>query len=188
MKVKEIAMGTPYGCNKNKRQQSFRRGQPRIDVDLADARCSATNSLNFTGTPSSAVLSTALRPSHSLKGGEDLRPFHQPPCERGVERGLAEYTVAVDFDKLPSRSKEKNRSELRVDAACENELVALRANHGLHRDTQKCFCARFDGDRIRSSPVGLLHLVSIREIKLPAPNVEVTRPRRPSRYCRHPNR
>ncbi len=72
--------------------------------------------------------------AHALERGEDLGLLHHPPGQRGVERRQPQGAVPEDLDELAARAEEQHRAELRVEAAADDQLVAVELDHRLHAD------------------------------------------------------
>ena len=62
--------------------------------------------------------------------------------------GTANARSLEDFDELPARAEEQHRAELRIEAAAEDQFVAVGADHRLHGHAlRKCAapaCPRTD--------------------------------------------
>ena len=78
-----------------------------------------------------------LAATHSLERAEDFGLLHQSARERGIERRQTERAVLEDLDKLTASAEQQHGSELRVDAAAEDEFVAVARNHRLDGHTEE---------------------------------------------------
>ena len=65
--------------------------------------------------------------AHALERLEDAGPLHHAPRERRGQRRQGEGPVLEDLDELAARAEQQHRPELRVDAAADDELVAVQA-------------------------------------------------------------
>ena len=88
-------------------------------------RCSTTSWLKRTSSCSSAARSTGCRPRTPLQRGEDPGLLHHPPRQGGVERRQGQRAVLEDLDELAAGAEEQHRAELRVEAAADDQLVAV---------------------------------------------------------------
>lgn len=89
------------------------------------------------------------RPStHTLERGEDFRLLNQPARQRGVERRKAEHGVVGHLDELAAGAEEQHGAELRVDAAAENEFVAIARDHRLDGDAEEVLVPRLLTDGV----------------------------------------
>ena len=124
------------------RDQALRRGEQRVDVDLLDPAlfddelAEADQQLVERGEVDRRAAADALQ------RGEDLRPLHHPPRERRVERRQRERAILIDLDQLAARPEQQHRSELRVERAADDQLVAVARDHRLHGDAQDMLRAR----------------------------------------------
>jgi len=77
-----------------------------------------------------------------LQGGENLRLLHQSSRERGVERRQAKRAILEHFHQLTAGAEQQHRAKLRVDAAAQNQLVAVGRNHRLDGTAEEVLRAR----------------------------------------------
>ena len=99
--------------------------------------CSTTSWLNRTSNSSSAPRSTGAASAHSLQGAVNPRPLHHAAREGAIQRRQAKRAIAEDFDQLTARTEEQHRPKLRINAAAENQFVAVARDHRLHDDAEK---------------------------------------------------
>ena len=100
----------------------------------AMAGCSTTSSLKRTMSCSRAAMSMLAPAAHALEGRVDLGALHHAASQRRRERRQAEGAVLEDLDELAAEAEEQDGPELGVDAAADDELVAVPVDHRLHRD------------------------------------------------------
>ena len=114
------------------RQQPLRRSQQRVDVDFLDP----------------ALLDNQLAEAHqqlfqrgdidrratanSFQRGEDFGLLHQAPRQGGVQRRQRQGAVLEDFDQLAAGAEEHDRTELRIQAAADDQLIAVELHHRLN--------------------------------------------------------
>ena len=72
-----------------------------------------------------------LPAAHAFQGGVNVGLLHHPPRQGRVERRQGERAVLVDLDELAPRAEQEDRAELRVEAAADDDLVAVAADHRL---------------------------------------------------------
>ena len=87
--------------------------------------CSTTSWLKRTSSCSSAAMFDGLAAAHALERGVNFRALHHAARERGVERRQAERAVLEHFHQLAARAEQQHRAELRVNAAAEDDFVAV---------------------------------------------------------------
>ena len=107
------------------RQQPLRRGEQRVDVDLLDPALLDDQ----VAEPDQELLERGQvhrrAAAHALERREDLGLLHHPPRQRGVERRQAQRAILEDLDELAAGAEEQHRAELRVEAAADDQLVAV---------------------------------------------------------------
>src|SRR5918999_1407378 len=105
--------------------QALRRGQERVDVDFLypgplDDEVARANEQPLQGAD------VDRRPApDSTQRLEDAGPFHHPPGERGCKRREGEGPVPVHLDQRAAGPEEQDGTELWVQAAADDQLVAL---------------------------------------------------------------
>ena len=67
----------------------------------------------------------ALPAADALQRRVDPGLLHHPPGERRVQRRQGQRAVLEHFDELPAGAEQQHRAELRVEAAAEDQLVAV---------------------------------------------------------------
>ena len=100
-----------------------------------------TSWLKRTSNCSSAGMSTGARPRTPFKAVKMRVPLHHAPGQGGIERRQCQGAVLVNFHQLAARAKQQHRSELRVNAAADDQLVAVQFDHGLDRHPEEVFLA-----------------------------------------------
>ena len=63
----------------------------------------------------------------ALQGLEDPGPLHHPPGQGGVQRRQGQRAVLEDFHQLSAGAEQQDGAELRVEAAADDELIAVAA-------------------------------------------------------------
>src|SRR5829696_852262 len=115
--------------------QALLRGQERVDIELLDPgllddELARTNEQPLQGAD------VDRRPSpDATERLEDAGPFHHSPGERGGQRREGEGPVPVHLDKRAAGPEEQYGTELRVQAAADDQLVAVEAYHLLDGGT-----------------------------------------------------
>ena len=94
--------------------------------------CSTTSWLKRTRSCSRAARSTGWRPRTPLSAVIDLGLLHHPAGQRGIERRQGQRAVLEDLDELAAGAEQEHRAELRVEAAADDQLVAVELDHRLH--------------------------------------------------------
>ena len=89
-------------------------------------------SLKRTSNCSSAAKSTGLRPRTPCSA---LKIWSAPSIAGPAWCSVAasQCAVLIHLHQLVHRPEQQDRAELRVDAAAEDQLVAVGRDHGLHR-------------------------------------------------------
>ena len=90
-------------------------------------RCSVTSWLKRTSSRSSAGQVHRLAAAHTLQRGVDAGLFHHAAGQRGVERRQAQRAILEDFHQLSAQTEQQHGSELRIDAAAEDQFVAFQS-------------------------------------------------------------
>ena len=101
-------------------QQSLRRGQHRVDVNLFDPALLDYELAEAHQQFFDCRNIDRFAPAHTEQRVENLRLFHHPSRQGGVERRQSQGMVLEDFHQLPAGAKQDHRPELRVDAAAHN--------------------------------------------------------------------
>ncbi len=112
----------------------------------------------------------------------DRRLLHHAPRQRGVERWQGERAVAEHFHQLPARAEQQHRPELRVDAAADDQFVAIEFDHRLHAHAEKMPAAAHTRLARRLCPgfdraVGAPHRIGIGQVQLHAADFGLVRDR-----------
>ena len=97
--------------------------------------------------------------------------LHHPAGQRGVERRQRQCAVLEDLDELASRAEEQDRAELRVEAAADDQLVAVELDHRLDADPLEVFGADALSDRRLDGAVSLADRRGVRQVELHAADV-----------------
>ena len=117
------------------RQEPLGRGEQGIDVNLLDPLLLDDQMAE----PDQELLegSEVDRPAtaDSLECGVDLRLLHHPPSQGGVEQRQGQRAVLENFDELAAGTEEEHRSELGIEAAADDDLVAVELDHRLDADS-----------------------------------------------------
>ena len=129
------------------RQQPLRRRQQRVDVDLLDPRLLDHQLAEAHQQLFQRREVHRLAAAHALQRREDLGLLHHAPGQRGVQRRQRQRAVLEDFDQLAAGAEQQHRAELRVEAAAEDQLVAVELDHRLHGDALEVLGAGLLGDR-----------------------------------------
>src|SRR5215204_2465534 len=109
--------------------QALRRGQERVDVELLDPGL-LDDELARANEQSLQGADVDRRPApDSTQRLEDSGPFHHPPGERGCQRREGEGPVPVHLDQRAAGPEEQDRTELRVQAAADDQLIAVETDH-----------------------------------------------------------
>ena len=113
-----------------------------ISISLIQ-RCSATSALKRTIRYFECGKIHRPAAAHAFERLVDLGLLHHAARQRGVERRQAERAVFKDLDELAAGSEEQHRTELRVEAAADDQLVrVLQLDHGLHGDALEMLARR----------------------------------------------
>ena len=128
------------------RDQAIGRGEQRVDVDLFDPALLDDQLAEADDQGIERVEVDGFAAAHAFERGEDLRLLHLMAGERGGERRQRERAIFLDFDELSAGSEEKHRAKLRIDAAAEDDFVAVEFGEGLHGDAEEMLRADFFGD------------------------------------------
>jgi len=124
------------------RQEPFGRGEQGIDVDFLDPFL-----LNHQmAEPDHELLEGGdidrSAATDSPQRGIDLRLLHHPPGQGRVERRQGQREILEDLDELTAGAEQEHRSELRIETAADDDLVAVELDHGLDADTLEVLGAR----------------------------------------------
>jgi hypothetical protein len=106
-------------------EEVVRRGEQRIDIDLLEDRLLHHKLAEAHDQTLQHGEVHRRATADALQRGEDPRPLHQATGKRRRERRQAERAILIDLDQLAARPEEKHRTELRVGAGAEDELVAV---------------------------------------------------------------
>ena len=91
-------------------------------------------------------MSTLSWPRTPFERGVDLGPLHHAACQRRGQRRQAQRAVLEDLHERAAEAEQQHRAELRIDAAAEDELVAVAVDHGLDGDALEVGGAVLLGD------------------------------------------
>ena len=91
--------------------------------------------------------------------------------------GRASAAVLEDFDELSAGAEEKDRAELRVEAAAEDQLVAVAADHRLDGHSQEMAGSGALAHRRLDRSIGVAHGFGAGEVELNAADVGLVRDR-----------
>ena len=79
-----------------------------------------------------------------------LCPFDHSARQRRIQRRKPERAILEHFDQLAARAEQQHRPELRINAAAENEFVAVNFIIGCTVTPRKCLlpapCSRLDSE------------------------------------------
>src|SRR5262245_23156792 len=106
-------------------EQTFRRGEQRIDVHLSDPRLidhelGETYKQLFQGREVNGLAS-----ADALEGFVNARLLHHAAGQRRIEGRQAQGAVLENLDQLPAGPEEQYRAELWIQAAAKNQFVAI---------------------------------------------------------------
>ena len=103
------------------------RGEQGVDVDLLDPGLLDDQ----LAEPHQELLQgrevDRLAAADALQGRVDPGLLHHPPGQGRVQRRQGQRAVLEDLDELAARAEEQDRAELRVEAAADDQLVAVAA-------------------------------------------------------------
>ena len=113
-----------------------------------------------------------MRPRTPLQRGVDPGLLHHPPGQRGVQRRQRQRAVLEDLDELAAGAEEQDRAELRVEAAADDQLVAVELDHRLDGHALEVLRRR----RARATdasmaPIGAADGVGVGQVELHAADV-----------------
>src|SRR5918997_515789 len=111
--------------------EALRRGQERVDVELFDPGLLDDELARANEQPLQGADVDRRPAPDATQCLEDAGPFHHPPGERGGQRREGEGPVSVHLDQRASGPEEQDGTELRVQAASDDQLVAVEADHSL---------------------------------------------------------
>ena len=77
-------------------------------------------------------------PANTLQGCVDARLLHHSTGESGIEGWQGQSAVAVHLDKLAAAAKEKDRPELWIVRAANDQFVPIQLDHWLDGDAEVC--------------------------------------------------
>ena len=116
------------------RQEPFGRREQGIDVNLLDP---ALLDDQIAKTDEQLLERRQVhRPpaANPSKRRENLGLLHHPAGQGAIERRQAEGAILDDLDQLATRAEEKNRAELGVEAAADDQLITVERDHRLNTD------------------------------------------------------
>ena len=150
-----------------------RGGEQRVDVDLLDPGLLDHELAETHQQARQRVEVDRRAAAHALERLVDHRLLHHAPRQRRVERGQGERAVAKHLDQLAARAEQQHRAELRVDAAADDQFIALDLDHRLHGHAEKVLAAARARFAQRLCPgfdraPGAPHRVGIGEVQLHA--------------------
>ena len=88
-------------------------------------RCSTTSWLKRTSSCFERGQVHRLAAAHALQRLVDLGLLHHPARQRGVQRRQRQRAVLEDLDQLSAGAEQQHRAELRIEAAADDQLVAV---------------------------------------------------------------
>ena len=158
-------------------QESVRRREQRVDVELGDGGllhyqlAEAYEQLLETGHIDAGLTADAL------EGGVDLGPLHHPTRQGRRQGWQAQGAVLEDLHEGAAKAEEEHRAELRIDAASEDQLVAIAFDHGLDGHTPEVGGAVLLVDRRLDAGEGVPDRIRIGEVEPHAADVGLVRDR-----------
>ena len=96
-------------------------------------RCSTTSSLNRTSNRSSAAMSTGALPRTPCSASKIFVCSIMRRASVRVERRQGERAILIDLDQLAARAEQQHGAELRIDAAADDQFVALERRPSAER-------------------------------------------------------
>ena len=105
----------------------------------------------------------------------NARPLHHATRERAVQRRQTESAIAEDFNQLTARAEEQHRTKLWINAAAENQFVALARNHRLHDHADKIYGVALRADCFRDLSICRPNCRFAPEIELHAADIRFVR-------------
>src|SRR5215208_2876695 len=111
--------------------QALRRGQERVDVELFDPGLLDDELARANEQPLQGADVDRRPAPDATQRLEDAGPFHHSPGERGGQWREGECPVPVHLDQRTAGPEEQDGTELRVQAAADDQLVTVEADHPL---------------------------------------------------------
>src|SRR5918994_1466172 len=111
--------------------QALWRGQERVDVELPDPGLLDDELARANEQPLQGADVDGRPAPDATQRLEDAGPFHHPPGERGGQRREGGGPVPVQLQQRTAGPEEQDGTELRVQAAADDQLVAVEADHPL---------------------------------------------------------
>ena len=124
---------------RGRRARSARRGEASsglMSISLIQ-RCSTTSWLKRTSSCSSAARSTGARPRTPFSAVKIRVCSIIRRARVRVQRRQGQRAVLEDLDQLPAGAEQQHRAELRVEAAADDQLVAVQLDHRLDGHAQE---------------------------------------------------
>ena len=147
-------------------------GEQRVDVDFLDPRLLGHELAEADHDFFERGEVHRLAAAHAFERVIDLGALHHAAGQGGVERGQGEGLVLEHLDELAAHAEEEHRAELRVDAAAQDDLVAVgQLDHLLHGHALEVLGARLLGDRRLDVVEGVADLRLVLEVQLHAAHV-----------------
>ena len=112
-----------------------------------------------------------LASAHALQRGEDLGLLHHPQRQSGIQRRQRQRAIFEHLDQLTAGAEQDDRPELRIEAAADDQLVAIELRHRLHGHALEVLRADFLGDRAPNALERRLHRIGIAQVQLHAADV-----------------
>src|SRR5947209_6725223 len=129
----------PWTTARVQREESLRGREERVDVDFPDPGLFDDE----LAEPDQELLEGGevdrLAAAHALERGVDAGLLHHPPRQGRVERRQGPGPVLQHLHQLSPGAEQQHRAELRVDAAADDQLVAVGTDHRLDRHPREVF-------------------------------------------------
>src|SRR6185369_8351488 len=150
-----------------KSNQVFTGGKQWVDVDFLDPAllCDQLAKSDHQFFERSQV--HRLASADALKRLVNLGSLDHTPRQSSIERRETESFVLEDLDQLTAHAEEQDRAELRIDAAAQDQLIAIaELDHFLNGDALEMLGAFFLGHRGSNVIKSLADIAFILEIQL----------------------
>ena len=154
------------------RDQVVAGGKQRVDVDLLDPALFGDELAEADHELLQGGEVHRLAPAHAFEGVVDLGALHHAPGQGGVERRQGQGLVLEHLHELAAHAEQQHRPKLRVNAAAQDDLVAVgQLDHLLHRDALEVLGALLLGHGGLDVVEGLAHIGFVLEVQLDAADV-----------------
>ncbi len=130
------------------RNQVLGRRQQRIDVDFLDPRLLDHELAEAHQQVFELGDVDGLASTNAFQRGEDLCLLHHAAGQRCVQRRQCQRAVLEDFYQLSAGSEQQHRAKLRIDAAADDDFVAIQLDHRLHGHALEVLRANLLRDRL----------------------------------------